>query len=74
VIWSKPADMPFDKKKPLPKLGGLFDGEFHAVYCDGHVSLFKKNPDEEIMKYIIVPTNDKPFSSLKLLKPPAGKS
>ena len=46
VIWTKPADMPFDEKKPLPKLGGLFDGECNVVLCDGSVKLLKKGADE----------------------------
>ena len=31
VIWTKPADLPFDEKKPLPKLGGMFGGECNVV-------------------------------------------
>jgi prepilin-type processing-associated H-X9-DG protein len=53
VIWSKPADMPFDKKKPLPKLGGMFNAEFHVAFCDGHVQLLDKDVDEEAMKCMI---------------------
>lgn len=34
-IWSKPDDLPYDGKKPLPKLGGLFDGDFHVLMGDG---------------------------------------
>jgi prepilin-type processing-associated H-X9-DG protein len=68
VIWTKPADMPFDKDKPLPKLGGMFDGRFHVLFCDGHVQKFKKDPDEEIMKCIIMWTNTKPFDTSKLDK------
>ena len=36
-IWTKPDDLPFDPKKPLPKLGGLFDGDFHVALMDGSV-------------------------------------
>ena len=36
-IWSKPQDLPVDADKPLPKLGGLFDGDFHALFIDGVV-------------------------------------
>jgi len=68
VIWTKPADMPFDKDKPLPKLGGMFDGEFNALFCDGHVQRIKKNPDEEIMKSIIMWRNTKVFDTSKLDK------
>ncbi|MCI0705521.1 MAG: DUF1559 domain-containing protein [Planctomycetia bacterium] len=57
VIWTKPADVPFDEKKALPKLGGMFDGDFHVVLCDGSVALLKKNPDEKEMKKLITPAD-----------------
>ena len=31
VIWTKPADLAFDEEKALPKLGGLFDGDFSCL-------------------------------------------
>ncbi len=68
VIWSKPADLPFDKTKPLPKLGGLFDGDFHVAMCDGSVHFLRKNPDEELMKYVISFLNTKEFDFKKLEK------
>jgi hypothetical protein len=37
VPWTKPEDLPFDPDKPLPKLGGLFEGGFNAAMCDGSV-------------------------------------
>ena len=36
-IWTKPDDLPYDAEKPLPKLGGLFEGDFHVLMCDGSV-------------------------------------
>jgi Protein of unknown function (DUF1559) len=42
VLWTKPDDMPYDGEDP-PKLGGMFDGQFHAVMGDGSVHLFKKD-------------------------------
>ena len=57
VLWSKPADMPFDQKKPLPKLGGLFDGECLVAMCDGRVIHLKKKPDEQQLKYLIMPND-----------------
>jgi hypothetical protein len=40
VAWTKPADIPFDPKAAeLPKLGGVFDGEFFVGMCDGSVRL-----------------------------------
>ena len=38
-IWTKPDDVAYDAKKPLPKLGGLFDGDFHLLLMDGSVAL-----------------------------------
>jgi hypothetical protein len=35
--WTRPEDLPFDPAKPLPKLGGLFPGGFHAALADGSV-------------------------------------
>jgi hypothetical protein len=53
VIWTKPDDLPFDANKALPKLGGLFDGEFHVAVCDGSVILVKKDYDADEMKKFI---------------------
>jgi prepilin-type processing-associated H-X9-DG protein len=55
VIWSRPADIPFDEKKPLARLGGLFDGECNVVMCDGSVKRLKKSADEKEMKKLIIP-------------------
>ncbi len=35
--WTRPCDLPYDPTKPLPKLGGLFDGDFHVLMGDGLV-------------------------------------
>ena len=40
VPWSKPAELVYEAKKPLPNLGGLFDDGFHAVYLDGGYTRF----------------------------------
>jgi hypothetical protein len=66
VTWSKPADMAFDQKKPLPKLGGLFDGECLVAMCDGSVKHLRKKPDEEQMKYLIMPADGNVIDFSKL--------
>ncbi len=43
VSWTKPADLPYDEKKPLPRLGGLFPNGFHIVFADGSVHWFRKD-------------------------------
>jgi hypothetical protein len=37
VPWTKPADMPFEKGKPLPKIGGVFKDHANAAMFDGRV-------------------------------------
>jgi hypothetical protein len=36
VPWTQPTDLPFDKSKPFPRLGGIFNSE-------GRFSLFGSN-------------------------------
>ena len=59
MIWTKPADLAYAEKKALPKLGGLFDGDFHVAMCDGKVIRCKKNPDEEALRRLIMPADGK---------------
>ncbi len=68
VVWSKPEDIPFNMKNPLPKLGGLFDGDFHVVLCDGSVMRIKKDFDETEMKHLITPAGGEILDLDKLRK------
>ncbi|MBO0700541.1 MAG: DUF1559 domain-containing protein [Zavarzinella sp.] len=52
VTWTKPDDMPYDGKD-VPKLGGMFDGKFHAVMGDGSVHRFKKGVPAETLHRLI---------------------
>ena len=53
-IWTKPDDLPYDAKKPLAKLGGMFDGDFHVLFGDGSVrrGFAKKMDAEEFRKLV----------------------
>jgi hypothetical protein len=53
VPWTKPQDLPFDPRKPLPKLGGLFPEIFYAALCDGSVQGLKKKLDEQTLRALI---------------------
>ena len=54
-VWTKPDDLMFDEKKPLPKLGGLFDGDFHVALMDGSVqSVNGKKMDAAAFKGMLV--------------------
>ncbi len=71
VIWTKPDDLPFDTSKPLPKLGGEFDGDFHVLMADGSVRWVKKNFNPEALKDAIVVIGDKKLAGElgKIVKP-----
>lgn len=66
VIWSKPADLAFDEKNALPKLGGLFDGDFNVTLCDGSVQRMKKDADEKELKKFIMPADGEVIDFNKL--------
>src|SRR5262249_49715905 len=68
VIWTKPADLPFNKKAPLPQLGGMFDGDFNVLFCDGSAYLFKKDYDQDEMKKVIMPADGEVIDIEKLTK------
>src|SRR5688572_7210365 len=56
VPWTKPDDLVFDGKD-VPALGGMFDGKFHAVYCDLSVRRFKKEVNPDVLKLLIDPSD-----------------
>jgi hypothetical protein len=53
VPWTKPAELDYDPKKPLPKFGTLFPDGFHVALWDGSAHLFKKDFDEQQMRFVI---------------------
>ncbi len=53
VPWTKPEDLPFDPKKPLPKLGGLFADGFNVAMCDASVHFLKKTIKEDTLRALI---------------------
>ena len=36
IPWTKPEDIAYDPKKPVPKLGGYYDGGYYAAIDDGY--------------------------------------
>lgn len=52
VVWTMPDDLPFDGKT-VPKLGGMFDGQFNALFGDGSVRRLPKGLDDEVLKLLI---------------------
>jgi RNA polymerase sigma factor (sigma-70 family) len=54
VPWTKPADLVYDAKKPLPSLGGLFKDRIHCVLADGSAHALKRDFKEQIMRWLIL--------------------
>jgi uncharacterized protein DUF1559 len=54
VPWSKPDEIAYDPKAPLPKFGSFYgDGRFHAAFADGSVSPLRLNLPEFTLRAII---------------------
>ena len=57
--WSKPEDLIYDRQKPLPALGGIFNGqqtEFHGahvVMADGSVHVVTPQTSEAALRAAI---------------------
>jgi RNA polymerase sigma factor (sigma-70 family) len=53
VEWTKPADLPYDPQKPLPKLDGPFTNVLMGAMMDGSVHALKRNLGEKTMRLLI---------------------
>lgn len=68
VIWTKPADIVYDPKQPLPKLGTMFDGNFNIGLADGSVMWVRSKFDEKILRAAITPAGGETVDLKKLTK------
>lgn len=66
VPWTKPADLDYDDAKPLPKLGGMYKGDFNVLMCDGAVHVIRRDFDEKTMRLIITRADGTPIDFSKL--------
>jgi hypothetical protein len=73
VPWTKPEDLPYVADQALPKLGGLFGGDFHALFADGAVQLLSAKADEQQLRLAIMPDDGYPNDFDKLLVVPSRK-
>jgi hypothetical protein len=55
VPWTKPDDLKYDARKPLPKVGGLFKDSFHILLWDGTVRRVGRKIDPAFFRAIITP-------------------
>jgi prepilin-type processing-associated H-X9-DG protein len=54
IPWTKPEDIPFDPKKPLPELGGFVKGQFTAALADGSVHVLGSEKAKDVLKLLIM--------------------
>jgi hypothetical protein len=66
VVWTKPADIPFNRSKALTKLVGPFSNALHVVMCDGSAFALKRWIDEPVMKNLITINDGVPIQFAKL--------
>jgi RNA polymerase sigma-70 factor (ECF subfamily) len=57
VPWTKPDELPYDAKKPLPKLGGMFKDGFYFAMCDGSVHFVRTPINEPEFRLLILPND-----------------
>jgi hypothetical protein len=62
IPWTKPEDIPYDPDKPLPKLGGHFDGGFVAAMADGSVHVLSSTASEKVLRLLITKADRQPVS------------
>ncbi len=53
VPWTKPADIPYDPKKPLPKLAGPFADVLNVALLDGSTYSLRRNIDPKVLRIFI---------------------
>lgn len=70
VPWTKPAELPYDAQKPLPKIGGgQFADGFHAAFMDGVVRFLSKRIDEATLRALITRNGGEVIELEKLERP-----
>jgi Protein of unknown function (DUF1559) len=65
VPWTKPDDLLFDPKAPLPSFGGIFTGQdeiMFAAFCDGGVRSLNKRISEETLRRAIIRNDGQPLN------------
>ncbi len=75
IPWTKPEDIPYDPDKPLPQLGGYFEGGFHVAMADGSVHFLSSNVSEKVLRALITRAGREPVKIEDAIpKPDAGNA
>jgi hypothetical protein len=72
VPWTKPEDLPYVPDQALPKLGGLFGGDFNALFADGDVKFLSGKADEKLLRAAVTREGGEVYDRAKLLARSTG--
>jgi hypothetical protein len=53
VPWTKPQELTYSPQKPLPALGGHYNGDFLVALADGSVRIVRKTTSETAIRAAI---------------------
>lgn len=53
VPWTKPEELTYDPKKPLPRLGGMFREGFHVGFADASVQFIRRTIKPDLLRALI---------------------
>ncbi|HEV8000765.1 MAG TPA: DUF1559 domain-containing protein [Planctomycetaceae bacterium] len=65
VPWTKPEDIPYDPKKPIPELGGFEQGSFGGAMADGSSHMLSKKVRAIILRGLIERNDGHDLSQLR---------
>jgi prepilin-type processing-associated H-X9-DG protein len=61
IPWTKPEDIPYDVKGPLPQVGGLSVGGFNCLFADGAVRFLQDTIKPDVLRAMISPAGGEAF-------------
>ena len=61
VPWTMPEVLLYDRNQPLPKLGGLFKGQFQVALADGSIRSFRSDIAEHKLRALITKDGGEPM-------------
>ena len=70
VPWTKPVDIPYDAKKPLPKLGGVFPHVIVGAFANGAAYTLRKDFKESTLRAAIARNGHDGTDWRELCEPP----
>jgi hypothetical protein len=68
VPWSKPADLAYDARKPLPPMAGPYTNVRHAAMLDGAAYALRPKLDETTWRRLIEPSDGNVLPEWDILK------